>query len=267
MTQPTAPEHRSVSQYNTYQRCPYAYKLGRVDKVWQRPAAWLAQGSAEHEAAETWEKSQRQMSLDETQDVFRESYANHINEACEITPELNSWFASGPYRGEQDIERRYGIGLSHIENYINYYEANPEQVIWVDPDTGIPGIELGFDIVLDGVLVRGYIDAIIQFNNDIIVRDYKSGNKPGDEFQLATYAVGFFETHNVQATRLDYFMSKQGKPTDNYDINDWGIDRITSMFKELEGNITSGLYPPNPSKSVCNFCDVSDSCEYRWKVT
>ena len=72
--------------------------------------------------------------------------------------------------------------------------------------------------------------------------------------------------YNIQANKLDYFMTKQGCPTDNYDINDWGKDRVTNMFKELEDNILKGLFPAKPSKSVCNFCDVSDSCEYRWKV-
>ena len=261
----TESEHRSVSQYNTYQRCPYSYKLQRLDKVWQRPAAWLAQGSAVHEAAEAWERSNREMSLDETQNVFRESYSKHINEACEITPELNSWFASGPYRGEQDIERRYQIGLQHVETYQNYYKNNPEEVIWIDPNTGEPGIELGFDIVLDGVLVRGFIDAVISFDGDIIVRDLKTGNKPGDEFQLATYAVGINEMYNIQPNKLEYFMTKSGT-TVAHPIDGWDKDKITGMFKELESNIQEGLFPPKPSKAVCNFCDVSDSCEFRWRV-
>ena len=37
-------------------------------------------------------------------------------------------------------------------------------------------------------------------------RDLKTGNKPGDEFQLATYAVGLNEMYNIQANKLDYFM-------------------------------------------------------------
>lgn len=265
MTEPIAPAHRSVSQYNTYQRCPYSYKLGRIDGVWQRPAAWLAQGSAVHETAEAWELSNREMSLEDAKDVFRDAYSFHINAACEITPELNSWFASGPYRGQEDIERRYNIGLQHVETYVNYYHQNPHEVIWIDPVTGVPGIELNFDILLDTVLVRGFIDAVIKSGNDIIIRDLKTGNKPGDEFQLATYAVGVNEVYKVQANKLDYFMTKYGKPTESYDIADWGKDRITNMFKELEDNIQAGLFPAKPSKSVCNFCDVSDSCEYRWK--
>ena len=259
----TAPEHRSVSQYNTYQKCPYAYKLSRIDKVWSRPAAWLAQGSAVHEAAEAWEKSMRQMPLDEAQNVFRDSYERHINEACEITPEFNSWFASGPYRGEQDIERRYTIGLQHVETYVNYYYDHPEEVIWVSP-TGVPGVELDFDIVLDGVLVRGFIDSIIQCGEDLIVRDIKTGNKPGDEFQLAVYAVGVNEVYNIQPNKLDYMMTKTGS-TVSHLIDGWDKDKISSMFRELEDNINDGLFPAKPSKTNCNFCDVSDSCEFRWK--
>jgi putative RecB family exonuclease len=231
--------------------------------VWQRPAAWLAQGSAVHEAAEAWEKSLRQMPLDDAQNVFRESYETHINQMCEITPEFNSWFASGPYRGEADIERRYNIGLQHVETYFNYYAENPQEVIWIN-DNGTLGVELDFDIDLDGVHVRGFIDAIIQNGEDLIVRDLKTGNKPGDEFQLAVYALGINEQYNIQPNKLEYFMSKTGS-TVSHPIEGWDKDRITTMFKTLENNIQEGLFPPNPSKANCGFCDVSDSCEYRWK--
>ena len=262
MTEPEQ-DHRSVSQYNTYQKCPYAYKLSRVDKVWSRPAAWLAQGSAVHEACEIWERSNREMGLEETQEKFKESYETHINDMCEITPDFDRWFASGPYKGEQDIERRYNIGLQHVETYIDYYENNPQEVIWVDPVTGVPGIELAFDIVLDGVLVRGYIDAIISFGEDLIVRDTKTGNKPGDEFQLATYSVGVNEVYNIQPNKLEYFMTKTGSIID-HPLKGWSKERVTTMFKELEDNIKEERFDAKPSKANCLFCDVSESCEFRW---
>lgn len=259
----TAPEHRSVSQYNTYQKCPYAYKLARIDKVWSRPAAWLGMGSAVHEAAEMWEKSFRQMSVEDAQEVFRESYERHINEACETTPDLDRWFASGPYKGAADIERRYNIGLQHVETYIDYYENHPQEVIWIDSD-GTPGIELSFDMALDGVLVRGFIDSIIQSPEGLIVRDIKTGNKPGDEFQLAVYAVAVNKVYNIKPNILEYFMTKTGTMVD-HPIEGWSEEKITEMFSSLERNIKDGLFPPKPSKSNCGFCDVSDSCEYRWK--
>lgn len=229
--------------------------------MWQRPAAWLAQGSAVHEAAEAHEKSARSLTLNEAQDVFRESYANHINEACEITPNFDAWFASGPYRGEQDIERRYGIGLGQVESYLNWYEDNPDEVIWIAPD-GTPGIELGFDIDLDGVPVRGYIDAVIDCG-DVIVRDNKTGNKPGDSFQLATYAIALAETYGIDRPLIgDYWMGRTGKPTKPYDLTDWPRERVSEAFRELEDNIQAGDYPPLPDASKCRFCDVSWACDY-----
>src|SRR5262249_30789572 len=52
----------------------HSYYLARVKKAWQKPAAWLPQGSAVYEAAEAWERSGRTMSVEQAQDVFRESY-------------------------------------------------------------------------------------------------------------------------------------------------------------------------------------------------
>lgn len=255
--------HRSVSQLNLYKRCPYAYYLSRIEKVWQRPAAWLAQGSAVHEAAEAHERSGRNLSLDEAQDVFRDSYQRHINEACEITPNFDAWFASGPYRGEADIERRYHIGLGQVESYIDWYNQHPEQVIWVAPD-GTPGIELGFDIDLDGVLIRGFIDAVISHSDEIIVRDNKTGNKPGDSFQLAVYAVALAEQFNIPKPEVgDYWMGRTGKPTRLYDLSDWSRDRVASEFHQLERSILAGDFPPDPEPSKCRFCDVSWICEYQ----
>jgi putative RecB family exonuclease len=255
--------HRSVSQLKLYERCPHAYKLSRIDKVWQRPAAWLAQGSAVHEAGEAHERSGRTLTVDEAQDVFRDSYATHINEACEVTPNFQVWFKSGPYDGETDVTRRYNIGLDQVEKYINWYQTHPEEVIWIAPD-GTPGIELGFDIDLDGVPVRGFIDAIIvNPDGEIVVRDNKTGNTPGDDFQLAVYAVALAEMYGIERpTRGDYWMGKVGKPTYPYDLTGWTRDKVSQKFRELENNIEAGIFDPDPEPSKCRFCDVSWSCDF-----
>lgn len=264
-------QHRSVSQINQYNRCPMSYKLSRIDKVWQRPAAWLGQGSAVHEAAEYWEKSGRTASLEETQDVFRESYRKHIEEAAETTPNFEYWFASGPYRGEADIERRYGIGLEQVEKYIAWYTNHPEEVIWIALD-GTPGIEVGFDIDLDGVLVRGFIDAVIRYDYSednsaegpaTVVRDNKTGNLPGDDFQLAVYAVALAEQFGIQRPlRGDYWMGKSGKSTYPYDLTEWTREKVSAEFAKLEANIKAENFEPDPEPSKCRFCSVSTSCSY-----
>jgi putative RecB family exonuclease len=255
-------KHRSVSQYNQYTRCPYAFKLARIDKVWSRPAAWLAQGSAVHEAAEWWERTGRAGTLEDMTTVYTESYEKHIGEACEITPNFDWWFASGPYGGEQDTERRYLIGMEQLGRYVEWYEKHPEEVIWISPD-GTPGIELGFDIDLDGVLVRGYLDAVIETEKGLIVRDNKTGNHPGDDFQLGVYGVALAEQFGIDPPQLgDYWMGKSGKPTYPFNIGEWTRERVSERFRELEDNIKAERFEPLPEPSKCQFCDVSYSCKF-----
>jgi putative RecB family exonuclease len=255
-------DHRSVSQLKLYERCPHAYRLSKIDKVWKRPAAWLAQGSAVHEAGEVWEKSGRTLTLEEAQDVFRESYARHVNEACVETPDFTQWFASGPYHGQLDIERRFDIGLDQVAKLLAWYDSHPQEVIWIAPD-GTPGIELDFDIDLDGVLVRGYIDAIIKDAGELVVRDLKTGNHPGDDFQLAVYAVAVGVKYGIDPPLVgDYWMGKSGKATELFDLSLWTRERVSERFRWLEDNIQAGNFEADPEPSKCRFCDVSWACDY-----
>ena len=253
----------SVSQVNAYERCAYGYKLERIDKVWQQPAAWLGQGSAVHEAAEAYEKSGRTMDLETMQGVFIESYARHIGEALEITPNMAFWFASGPYAGDVDIERRFKIGLEQLEVYRAYYELHPTEVLWVTPD-GEPGAEVGFDLDMDGVLVRGFIDAIVETEDGLVVRDLKTGNNPSDAFQLGVYAIAMEQKYpGVEIAGGDYHMVKANKMVAR-DIREWSREEVIRTFKETEKKIEAGEFPPNPSDKNCRFCSVATSCEWRY---
>jgi len=256
---------RSVSQLKSYERCPYAYFLSRIrePRAWQRPAAWLPQGSAVHAAIEAWERSGRSMSLEAAQDVFRVEYAKEISGYAEITPNFEWWSKSGPYNAQRDIPRRFAIGQEQVEKYVRWATSHPHEVVWISPD-GTPGIELGFDMDLDGVLVRGFIDLIIMDDRGLIVRDHKTGKQPGDDFQLGVYALAVAETYGVeQPTIGDYWMGGPGKPTHPYDISEWTKDKVTEVFHDLENNIQAGNFDPRPEVDRCKFCDVSDACEYR----
>ena len=253
----------SVSQVNNYERCAYGYKLERLDKVWQRPAAWLSQGSAVHEAVEAFEKSGRTMPLPEMQEIYMEAYKRLNDEMLDITPNTEFWFASGPYRGDVDIERRFLMGMDQLSVYREYYEAHEDEVLWVTPD-GEPGAEVGFDLDMDGVLVRGYIDAIVETEDGLVVRDLKTGNNPSDAFQLGVYAIAMEQKYpGIEIAGGDYHMVKTKKMVSR-DIREWSREEVIKTFKETEKKIDAGEFPPNPSDSVCRFCSVSESCEWRW---
>lgn len=257
---------RSVSQLNQYLRCPQAYKLGRIDKVWARPAAWLPQGTAVHAVAEQFEKRRyagNPMSLEEARELFREEYAAGINELTEETPNFDWWFWSGPYNGERDIERRFQIGLEQVEKFVAWRES-PGQTIWVTPD-GTPAIELEFSIELDGIIVRGFIDAVVLDHSGALrVRDYKTGNSPGDDFQLGVYSVAIEELYGIKPAYGDYFMvgkkGAQPRISGPYDLSPWTRDVVAARFREVEARIQAGDFEPDPEPNKCGFCDVNYSC-------
>lgn len=218
-----------------------------------------------HEVAEAVEKAKitgAPLTLDEAQDLFRDSYAEHVNRYCETTPDFGLWFKSGRYAGDVDVERRYLIGLEQVENFFDWRHTVPEEVVWIAPD-GTPGIELEFDIDLDGVQIRGFIDLVYEALGDVIVRDYKTGNKPGDSFQLGVYAVALAETYGIEPPRLgDYWMGKTGQPVGPFDLTEWSRQRVSAAFRELEDNIRAGRFDPDPEPSKCRFCDVSHACDF-----
>jgi putative RecB family exonuclease len=256
-------KHRSVSQLKQYKRCGYSYKLARLDHEWQRPAAWLPQGEAVHEVIEKWEKSGRTMSLEEAQDLFREAYRRHVHKYTEVTPNFEFWFRSGPYDGERDLERRYHIGLEQVAKYITWCQKHPEERIWVAPD-GTPGIELPFEVDLDGVPVRGYIDLVLcgEREGEVIPRDVKTGRLPEDELQLAVYGVALSEEYGVEVRSGDFWMGKSGLATYPYDLTGWSRDLIAGLFRELDEDIKAERFEPDPEPQKCAFCDVNSSCPF-----
>ena len=165
-------KHRSVSQHNSYERCPYSYYLNRIKKVWQRPASWLSQGLGVHVAMEEWEKSNRQLSMEELVEIYRKEFVRSIHEQAEETPNFDYWFGSGPYSGPVDIERRFNLGEKQLATLVEYSLAHPEEKIWTTPD-GEKAIEIEFSVELGGVEVKGFIDQVIETPKGIVVRDIK----------------------------------------------------------------------------------------------
>lgn len=254
---------RSYSQLGSYDRCPYMYYLERVEKVWQRPAAWLPMGTAVHEAAEQWELSGRTMSLDEARNVFRIAYARECDRYLEETPNTRFWFASGPYRGAEDIIRRWHLGQEHVDRYIRWYETHPAEIP-LGLGNGSIAVELPFTIDLEGVKVRGFIDWVgYNEKGELIVRDNKTGRTPGGPDQLATYALAVAATLGAQVNTGDFFMTRTGKPTVPYQLTRVVKTELIEDFQKMDAEVKAGNFPAKPSAEICRFCSVSNACKYK----
>lgn len=273
-------QHRSVSQAQQYLDelggCAYRYFLARIVKAWDRPAAWLTQGLAVHEAAEWWEKGKRKGSLAEIQEVYRQAYNTHTLRLLKHTPNADFWFASGRYEGPEDIKRRALIGLEQVEKYFNYYvNQKPGEVIWITPD-GSPAIELEFNERFGSVWVKGYIDQIIdeitesdmaepvaaQFELNARVRDIKTGNQPGGLFQLGTYRYAMQSKYGVDILSGDFWMGKTGKATNTLDLEGMSREQITDLYERMDAGVKAEEFEPSPSVDKCGRCGVATACAY-----
>jgi putative RecB family exonuclease len=250
--------HRSPSQLNEYERCPHAYFLARRERVWKRPAPWLAHGTAFHSAVEAFEKSDRVMTPEEVKQHFSDAYRAQINQELKDNPNLSFWESSGRYRALQDIPRRHEVGLEQIDGFFKYIREHPEHVPWTDP-AGVQWIEKEFRVKFGSVEVVGYIDVVIEGKPD----DYKTGSTPGGDEQLATYAGVLNLEWGIPFTTGRYWMAKQGKPTKPYDLTGWSIERLADVYGSLDDNIKAERFDPTPSPDLCRRCPVRDSCAFK----
>lgn len=260
-------DYRSVSQLKELWDCGYRYYLHRVHedpdepdgRVWQKPAAWLPQGIAVHEAAEAYELSDRTMTLAEVERVYANAYAAHTNRLAADTPNLNYWFASGPYRGPQDIERRFLIGKEQCGKYLAFYDKNPHDKPMVVGDANAKAVEYPFTLTFGDVPVRGVIDYI---REDGKPRDNKTGNRAGDPFQLGVYAGVIEQVFDIKPTTGDFWMGKTGKITFPHDLTEYTQDYLADIFGEADQDIKLERFDPDPEPSKCMFCSVAAACKY-----
>lgn len=259
--------YRSVSQINTYKKCPYRYYLERVEKVWQRPAAWAPQGTALHFAVEMWERGNREADLAQMQAWFLESYSEEINKLTEQTPNLQFWFPSGPYKGMDDITRRRDIGLQQVQAY-REYRLDPNQDGYYNPiyedEEGKKYIEYEFNGELGGVPVRGFIDQvdIPQEGHELRVVDVKSGKDPGDARQLKVYQIFVREQTGLRVTKGAYWMARTGKAVE-FDLTKYPDSMVIEEFQEVDEEIRAENFMAKPEPKQCMFCSVANSCQFK----
>lgn len=256
---------RSPSQAGDYERCPHMYWLKRIEKVPGRPAAWLPQGTAVHAAIEAFERSVRTMPLEDAQDVFRDEYSRESGVFTAYWPNFDTWSWSGPYSPQDDVKRRYDIGLEQVSAYYKWIEKNPQYHVYVIGKNGERAIELDLHGFFGRVPVNGKAD-LVYYNSELRalrVIDVKTGKKPGDSFQLGTYAELIRQQYQEDINTGYYWMAQTGKLTRSpYDLTEWSYEALTEVYETLDDNIRAGDFPALPDPSKCFSCSVNHACKF-----
>jgi putative RecB family exonuclease len=202
--------------------------------------------------------------------VFREEMDLAVAE--EVTRSgfaVSEWFWAGPRNGQQAIEKWYEDGPAYVQNFIDWYELNPDVEIWTTPD-GIPAIELPFEIMLGGTQVRGCIDLVLKAGSALIVTDLKSGAKaPDNNRQLAIYACALEIEYGIRPRYGTWFMCRglgRGDKPKTYFVRPVELDRpqysaayLAREFAQAGKGISEGVFPAKPGER-CGRCGVAYAC-------
>lgn len=262
--QPDPPKthRRSASQLESYLRCPEGYRLEKVVKAPQYPAAWLTQGIAFHEAIEKWEGTGRTFPIEEVQKWFDDAWDRTLAEQLEDEPNVAVWLTGGRTKPETDIENRFQRGRQQVADYVAWALSTADEWRVLEPYEGAYAVEVPFDIWLNGVRVVGYIDQLIEWRSGLVtVRDLKTGTKlPYSPRQLGIYRIATDEVMGIDIQWGDFFMSKNCAPTKPYDLSRYTRDRVGRWFKNLDQSVMEGRFTPNPGDH-CRICAVERFCD------
>lgn len=251
--------HRSVSQLSKYASCSEDYRLSYVDKVPQEaPAAWLAQGTAFHEAVQAWEESGRSPLLDIGQ-TFAVSYDRQIEEFRVKQPDLNKWLRGPRTQTSDDIRMRREKGIQQLQNYVDYAES--DGFVIADIDEYTMAIEMAFEIQIGGVVIKGAVDQILKHPTGYEVRDLKTGNRAAGILQLAVYVLVVEKIFGWPVIKASYYYAKDNKivTVSRSELNRYNEAYLGELFNTLERGIENKVFIPNPG-SGCMLCPVKKYC-------
>lgn len=255
-------DHRSFSQFQTYAKCSEQYRLQKVEKAPQAMTAWAPQGVAFHTGMEEWEKSGRALTEDEVIDIALADYDRIIAAQREKAPDDADWLTGGRTKPQVDIERRREKVIEQVRGYMAYSLEHEHEFRPAELPDGRPAVEVPFDLSINGVKVKGFIDLVLYWpeRDALTVRDLKTGTKlPNDPLQLSVYGLAWYRYFGDIIEYGDFFMCKNNAPTAPYYLLDYPETVIGAWLEMMDTSEKQGLYLP-ASGDHCRVCPVRKYC-------
>lgn len=227
------------------------------------PAPWLIQGTAVHEAVEAWEHSHRSAPEDTVLEVYDNAWSREESAAWEREPDPAGWQTSGVKKAQTDLADRRVRGRDQV---LGYMEATAKERLrpWTLPDTGVVASEVPFEEDFGGVLVKGFIDLVMEDldTGALLIRDIKTGTKkPVGTFQLSTYRLALKRKYGVDIQWGDYWMCKDNEPSAPEYLGGLSDEAIIAQYQIMDEMDQGEMYGANVGDH-CNRCDVAKHCPF-----
>lgn len=182
----------------------------------------------------------------------------------------SEWFKVG-YKGVQDRQWWYANGPAMCQDFLDWYDSNPDVEVWITPD-GKPAIELELTVMFGTVPVHMFIDLVLKIGSALVVVDLKSGAKaPENNNQLSVYASGI-ELEYGEKFRPRYGAYYMLRGVGRYEEDkqylltpvelsgyQHSVDWWTRQFTMLDKAVESRVFIARPGEH-CKRCAVAYAC-------
>ena len=154
-------------------------------------------------------------------------------------------------------------GSIWVDNYILWRKNNPTWKIWTTPQ-GARAIELQLNPVIAGVTIKMIIDRIFEVDGKLVIVDLKtSAKRPTSDLQLGFYKVGLEQTLGIEINTGNYWMSRESGTGDMIDLSRYTLDTLEYFAEGFDKARKAGIFLPNLSS--CNFCGLTEHCQFTAK--
>ncbi len=234
----------SVSQFNTYNRCPRIYKYNYVYKIPTPPKPYFDFGGTIHSVIEDLSKKLKA--------------GEEINMELALKLLDAHWKNKG-YMTETEEKQAKEEAKEVLKTFLEEQAKITSEIV---------GIEKEFVITIDNHHIKGYIDRIDKDGEDYIIIDYKTAKTPLSEnqlrkdIQLLTYDMAVQKLFGKRPKKVGLWFLRTNKKV-MIEPKDEDIELIKEELLETIKGIIREEFNPTPGW-VCQNCDYKLLCD-AWK--
>jgi len=188
-------------------------------------------------------------------DKFDQLLAEQVEKSGKLLTEFKAaGRATKAYPNKEDYAWWVENGQDMVQRWVEWRDGSGWD--FFEPTPGVPAIELGMNVNLEGVNVKMFLDRVmINGDGELVILDLKTGSRtPSSDLQLGFYAMGMEKTFGIRPKWGTYWMARTGTTTELVDLDHYSTEMITEIVTKFKIAQTNGVFLPNYSH--CQMCNV-----------
>lgn len=200
----------------------------------------------------------------ELRDLWSTALASEVERVSSVSPDwpTDRWRRAGRTTkakpNGEDLTWWTEEGVRQLEQYTQWLSETNWKFV---AHEGQPLIEADVSGHIDGIHVKGFVDAVMEDDaGNIVLVDYKTGSRtPAAMMQLGVYRVMLAKATGVDATHGSFWMTRKGEPTEPSPLGRYDERYVTRLFQQFDFAVSNEVFIPKEG-SGCWSCDVRSAC-------